>query len=132
MTEDEFNSLGATDDPKGEASSGVRTFKTGATRNSNVVKYDYEGFLCLRALERYAQYMHKHRQLEDGSLRNSDNWQKGIPLSEYMKSLWRHVIAVGKHHRGIPEKEPLEDALCGILFNTFGYLHEHLKSKRLD
>ncbi len=106
----------------------TRQFDTGATRNSEEGKFDYEGFLCFRALERYAQYMHKHRHLDDGTLRDSDNWQQGIPLSVYVKSLWRHVIAVSKHNRGIPEKEPLEDALCGILFNTFGYLHEHLKS----
>ncbi len=113
-----------------------REFSSGATRNSEEGKLDYEGFLSLLALARYAQYMHKHRHLEDGSLRDSDNWQKGIPLSAYMKSMWRHLIQVWCWHR-LPdicvadeEKETLEDALCGMIFNAMGYLHEVEKEKQ--
>ncbi len=58
-----------------------REFISGATRNSEEGKLDYEGFLSPLALARYAQYMHRHRELEDGTLRASDNWQKGIPPS---------------------------------------------------
>jgi hypothetical protein len=76
--------------------------------------------------------MHKHRFQADGSLRDSDNWQKGIPLAAYVKSAWRHFLDVWAHHRGFGElaREPLEDAVCACLFNLSGYLHEHLKARR--
>jgi hypothetical protein len=32
-------------------------------------------------------------------------------------------------HRGYKGRETIEDALCGILFNTMGYLHEIEKKK---
>lgn len=106
----------------------VRTFETGATRDTEEGKLDYEGFLSPLVLERYARYMDKHRQQSDGSLRDSDNWQKGIPLSAYMKSGWRHFFDWWMEHRGIPSREGLEDALCALLFNVMGYLHETLKA----
>jgi len=105
----------------------VRTFDTGATRDSNTEKYDYEGFLSPLVEERFAQYMHKHRKQADGSLRDSDNWQRGIPLDAYMESMFRHFFDVWKEHRGFPTKEGLEEALCALKFNVNGYLHETLK-----
>jgi hypothetical protein len=107
----------------------VRQFDSGATRNLDDGKVDFEGFLSPLVLERYAQYMHKHRQQADGSLRDSDNWQRGIPLPVYMKSAWRHFFDVWKEHRGISTPEGLEDSLCALLFNISGYLHEHLKGR---
>lgn len=53
----------------------VREFDTGANRDLDEDKYDYEGFLNPKVLEAYAKYMHKHRYLKDGSIRDSDNWQ---------------------------------------------------------
>lgn len=108
----------------------VRRFETGATRDSDDGKPDYEGFLSPLVLERYGTYMHKHRLQTDGSLRASDNWQKGIPKREYMKSGWRHFVDWWKEHRGIPSRDGLEEALCALIFNASGYLHEHLKEKR--
>ena len=106
----------------------VRAFDTGATRNADTGKFDYEGFLSPLVLERFAQYMHKHRHQADGQLRDSDNWQKGIPFDAYMKSMFRHFMDVWCHHRGLPlAKEPLEEALCALLFNVMGYLHETRK-----
>jgi hypothetical protein len=105
----------------------IRTFSSGASRNPSAGKPDYEGFLSPLVLERYAQFLHKHRQMEDGSLRDSDNWQKGIPITEYMKSLWRHFMDVWKHVRGIPCKDTFEDALCAVIFNASGMLFERLK-----
>jgi len=107
----------------------MRTFETGATRNVDTNKLDYEGFLSPIALERYAEYLHKHRFQADGQIRDSDNWQKGIPRTVYMKSLWRHFMDLWKLHRGFKASEGLEDALCAIMFNTQGYLHEYLKEK---
>jgi len=107
----------------------MRQFDSGATRNLDESKLDFEGFLSPLVLERFAQYMHAHRQQADGVLRDSDNWQKGIPQVAYMKSGFRHFFDWWKEHRGISTEEGLEEALCALLFNVQGYLHEHLKAK---
>jgi len=107
----------------------VRKFNTGATRDSETNKLDYEGFLSPLVLRRYAEYMDLHRTQSDGGLRDSDNWQLGIPRDTYMKSMWRHFVALWSDHRGCPADEDLETALCAIVFNASGYLHELLKIK---
>jgi hypothetical protein len=107
----------------------MRTFATGATRDGDADKLDYEGFLSPLALERFAEYMHVHRRQPDGALRASDNWQKGIPLEAYAKSAWRHFMDFWKAHRGVGEVG-VEEALCALIFNLQGYLHEILKAKR--
>lgn len=109
----------------------MREFNTGATRNLDDSKLDYEGFLSPLVLERFAKYMHTHRIQEDGNVRDSDNWQKGIPKDSYIKSLWRHHMDVWKNHRGLPAEEDLETAICASIFNLQGYLHEHLKNKAI-
>lgn len=103
----------------------IRKFETGATRDTATDKFDYEGFLAPQVLKRFAEYMHKHRQQSDGSLRDSDNWQKGIPLDAYMKSAWRHFMDWWTAHR---EGRVDEEALCALLFNVQGYLFEVLRS----
>ena len=108
----------------------MRKFETGATRNDDDGKLDFEGFLSPLTLERFAEYMHKHRLQADGQLRASDNWQKGMPVSEYMKSKWRHFMATWKAHRGYPAPD-IEESLCAELFNTMGMLHEILKCKNV-
>jgi hypothetical protein len=119
---------------------GVRQFGTGATRDLDANKLDFEGFLSPLVLERYAEHMHKARKMPDGSMRESDNWQLGIPVVAYMKSLFRHFFSVWKLHRGLPVSEvvrgetihkDLETELCAVLFNASGMLHEVLKAKRV-
>ncbi|KKL53228.1 hypothetical protein LCGC14_2277510 [marine sediment metagenome] len=118
----------------------MREFDTGATRDSEEGKLDFEGFLSPLALDAYARYMHGHRKQADGALRDSDNWQKGMPFSSYMKSLWRHLFVAWRMHRALgawseETRVIMIEALCGILFNTFGYLHEFLlerEEERLD
>lgn len=110
----------------------MRNFNTGATRNSDEGKYDYEGFLSPLVLERYAQYMNKHRKQADGKIRESDNWQKGFGdahLSVCIKSAWRHFMDLWKQHRGYPGQDTLEDSLCALLFNIQAYLFKILKDK---
>jgi len=109
----------------------MRTFDSGATRDNDKGKWDYEGFLSPLALRRYAEYLHRHRIQADGELRESDNWQKGIPFTAYMKSAWRHFMEMWTLHRAslraplTPKgSEDLEDAICGVIFNAMGYLHE--------
>lgn len=113
----------------------MRKFESGATRDSDEGKPDLEGFLSPLVLERFAEYMTKHRKQADGEVRASDNWQDGIPLDVYMKSAWRHFHDWWMQHRlriwfGPPTSDDaLEEALCAEMFNTMGYLHEHLKAK---
>ena len=109
----------------------MREFETGATRDNDDGKFDYEGFLSPIVLKRFAQYMHKHRLQADGQLRASDNWKRGIPFSAYMKSLFRHFMDVWAYHaqgaHSVEDLDALENALCATLFNVQGYLHELLK-----
>lgn len=113
----------------------LRTFETGATRDTAEGKLDYEGFLSPRVLEAFAQYMDFNRVQSDGSRRDSDNWQKGIPIPVYMKSMWRHFFDVWKLHREMKESEMSQPfaaslivwSLCALMFNVQGMLHELLK-----
>ena len=105
----------------------MREFETGATRDSDEGKPDYEGFLSPLVLARYGEYMLKHQVQPDGALRASDNWQHGMPLDCYIKSAWRHFLDWWLEHRGLPSREGLEDALCALMFNVMGYLHETLR-----
>lgn len=107
----------------------IRKFASGATRDEDHYKTDYEGFFSPLVMERFGEYMNKNRTMKNGSLRDSDNWQKGIPLSAYMKSLIRHLMEAWKAHRGFSVKECLEDSLCAVLFNAQGYLYELLKKR---
>lgn len=117
----------------GKQSSGfipLRQFHTGATRDTDEGKLDYEGFLSPAVLKVYAEYLHKHRVMCDGSVRDSDNWQQGIPLDVYMKSGCRHFMEWwGMHRAHKSETEAMEDALCGVMFNAMGYLFELLRKE---
>jgi hypothetical protein len=115
----------------------MRKFETGATRNDDSSKYDYEGFLAPRVLHRYAQYMHKHRKQADGNVRDSDNWQKGIESNAYMKSLVRHTLDLWAMHRGEKRFDPDDgheytkaELCCAVMFNVMGYLFELLRPER--
>ena len=107
----------------------MRVFNGGAVRESDDNKYDYEGFLSPLVLERFGEYMHKHRVNIKGKTRDPDDWQKGVPLSVYMKSSWRHFMDIWLYHRKIKIKESIEDSLCGLMFNVMGYLHVILGDK---
>jgi hypothetical protein len=111
----------------------ARKFKTGATRDIETNKYDYEGFLSPIVLKAYSEYMNKHRVQSDGKLRESDNWQKGFGEEHYdvcMKSLWRHFMDLWLFHRGYEGRETIDDALAGILFNTMAYWFKILNDRK--
>ena len=111
---------------------GMRIFGTGATRDTDTNKLDYQGFLSPIVLERFAQYMDQHRVQSNGSMRDSDNWKAGIPREAYIKSGLRHTMDWWLAHEGYNSREPIEDALCGVIFNSMGYLFELLKEKEDD
>ena len=114
----------------------MRYFETGASRNDNTEKYDFEGFLSPLVIEAYGRYMHKHRKQADGKVRDADNWQKGIPKNVYIKSAWRHFLDLWFLHRGYERvdenaiKISKKEALMALLFNIMGYAYEELKKKK--
>ena len=108
----------------------IREFPGGATRTDDTERLDYEGFLSPLVLRRYARYMHKHRKQANGELRDSNNWQKGIPLKEYMKSKWRHFMNTWLCIRKHKTTFDIEESLCGEMFNTMGILHEILSEPK--
>lgn len=107
----------------------VRTFATGATRDTEEGKNDYEGFLSPLVIEAFGDYMTRHRVQSDGNLRDSDNWQKGIPKDAYIKSAWRHLVDLWKEHRGLPSRDGIDEALGGLLFNVMGYWFQVLQER---
>jgi hypothetical protein len=116
----------------------MREYNTGAKRSEVKGKPQYEGYLSPLVIWRYGQYMLGHQMQEDGNMRASDNWQKGMPLDDYMDSMWRHFMDVWLFHRAKGTKNKamstptaqdidIEDALCALMFNVMGYLHESIK-----
>ena|SRR5271157_1683252 len=118
-------------DPKGMKVNG-RYFDTGAYRDIDDNKPDYEGFMSPIVIKVYGEYMAKHRKQSDGKLRDSDNWQKGMPKDTFMKSGWRHFFDWWLEHRGFKSRDGIDDALCGTIFNAMGYLYEIHKTDSLN
>lgn len=117
-------------------SQAMREFASGATRSSSDNKPDYEGFLSPIVLRAFGEYMHKHRHQTDGKLRASDNWQKGIPDAELLKSMLRHTVDVWRMHRMkvrflADEEEPknYRDQLIAIIFGAQALLYNDLVGK---
>ena len=110
----------------------IRQFDTGANRDTADGKLEYIGFICPVAMKRFAQYMHANRTLKDGTLRESNNWKKGIPIEVYWQSLGRHFFEAWRWHDSQDSQtadiDPvgLEDTLCAIMFNVQGLLRELL------
>lgn len=129
----------------------MRTFDTGASRDDSDWKLDYSGFFSPLAAQMEARYMQKHR-VQDGVLRNSDNWKRGLPIEESRKSLARHHqdlqaildgyfvydcydsngksydhLILAKEIKNLPityKQVTLEDTLCAVSFNCRSMLHE--------
>ena len=109
----------------------MRGFGTGATRTADASRYDPEGFLSPLVLERFCEYMNRHRVQADSRVRDSDNWQKGMPRESYIKGLLRHTLHAWTRLRGHIVRDDkaaanLEEDLCAMLFNTQGLLLEIL------
>jgi len=111
-----------------------RQFESGANRDTDAEKLDIEGFLHPIVLERYCEYLNKHRELPDGTIRESDNWQRGMPIKTYVKSALRHVLDVWCWHRGYPLVDrklgkplEIEDVICAVIFNFMGLLLEVIR-----
>lgn len=105
----------------------MRTFDSGATRDSDEGKPDYAGYQSPLVVQAYGEYMLKHQKQADGEMRPSDNWKKGMSRDVYFASLWRHFEDVWLEHEGYPSRDGLLEALMGMKFNLDGYIHETLK-----
>jgi hypothetical protein len=120
----------------------LKQFATGATRSADSGKNDYDGFLSFIAIEEFGDYMTRHQIQPDGAKRESDNWQKGIPIASYVKSLLRHVLELWGLQRGyISRRLQLEypgkdicflkrETACACFFNIQGFLHEFVLQGR--
>ena len=114
------------------SSSKIRTFESGATRDTVEGKLSYRRGLSAIVLRRYLQYLAKHRKQPDGSMREFDNWKKGMDFDVYLDSLLRHDIDLGIMAEGFVAEDnrgqcDIEDLLCAIIFNASGALYELLK-----
>ena len=109
----------------------MRTFKTGATRDDNTHKLNHVRGLSTQVQQRYLEYLGVHRLQKDGSLRDWDNWKRGIDVNDYRESLLRHANDAVRASMGlpVPENASLEDLLCAIRFNADGWLFELLAAK---
>ena len=110
----------------------MRNFKTGATRDTEEGKLDFEGFISPIVIQKYAEYMHENRIQADGKLRDSDNWQKHFGKDHYsvcMKSMFRHFFDVWTEHRGGKSREGMEKALMGTMFNIMAYADKYFKDE---
>lgn len=105
-----------------------RYFENGAYRDTDTGKPDYEGYISPAVIRAFGRYMLRHQKQSDGVIRESDNWQKGIPMPEYMKSGFRHFMDWWELHRQGVRCPEMEEALCALMFNVMGYLHEYLKA----
>lgn len=119
----------------------VRQFTTGANRDRVEGKLALTSFEHPLVTEAFGEYMNFNRTLGDGSMREPDNWQKGIPIAVYRDSLRRHAHDVEKWlarefeaDKGIiipPSayrfKENIVWMICGSMFNLQGLLLELIK-----
>jgi len=113
----------------------LRIFSTGATRDTTEGKHEPWGFTSALVEKRFCEYMHLHRKQSDGKLRDSDNWQNGIPVDVYKHSLSRHIQDLRLILEGYPQSalEPdLEEVLCAVLFNVQGMLYETIKNRMIS
>ena len=78
-----------------------RIFNSGALRDVGEGKYDYYGFRHPLLEQSYAKYMHKHRQMPDGTLRDANNWWKGWDTDVSLQSMVRHVEDLQALHAGL-------------------------------
>lgn len=116
----------------------TRISSTGALRDTDTGKFAYFGFNHPLVEWVFARYMHRHRKMADGSLRDPDNWCKGFddPV-ETLRSLDRHVQDAKLLQTGVAvvdergKNVTMEEALCGIRFGANALLLDLVKDKKL-
>lgn len=120
----------------------VRTFESGAFRDTDGDKLQFSRSLSPIVLIRYTEFISKHNSTKAGK-RREDNWKKGFPREAYMESKFRHFMETWLIQDGLkdyPDLDPkciedialeeLIESLCAELFNTQGFLHVLLLEQR--
>ncbi len=94
-----------------------REFETGANRNGADGKLHPYGFRNPLCEHSFYKYMDIHRVLEDGSLREPDNWWKGWDRKVSLDSMVRHVKDLENIHAGyFVYKEKIEGGELTYVF----------------
>jgi hypothetical protein len=109
----------------------IRTFASGATRDTTEGKPEPWGFTSAMVEKIFCEYMDMHRTQSDGSLRASDNWKKGFDLDSYWHSMSRHVLdfrLLWEGWDGEARTDYMIEALCGIKFNVDALILELKKA----
>jgi len=78
----------------------VRRLESGALRDTDNGKFEYFGFMHPLNDYSFAKYMHEHRKMADGSMRDSNNWWAGFGLDVCIQSLVRHIEDLKLIHAG--------------------------------
>lgn len=126
----------------------IRTFNTGANRNSDVGKVRYHGALSPLFVKGYGEYIEENSLLPDGTRRSNGNWQNlfGTPEEHEEvcnESKYRHYEDYRLIKDGFLEQSRpyLEDgitnvidaklkSLYGDLFNTQAIIFKLLLEKQ--
>jgi hypothetical protein len=100
-----------------------RVADTGANRDFANDKIDYHKFNHPIVDWSYGQFMHGHRKLADGTMRDGDNWTKGFPNEWILGSATRHMEDWKLMEKGFIVKErgkiiTLVETLNAIKFNV--------------
>lgn len=88
----------------------LRTFSTGAVRDRAAGK-GRPDLISPIALRRLGMWMEKGAEKY-----GARNWEQGIPLSEYLASAYRHLLA-------LMAGEDDEDHAAALMFNAQGFIH---------
>lgn len=110
----------------------IRTFSTGATRDTGEDKLEPWGYGSPLVDKVFSEYMLKHQIQSDGQRRESSNWKKGIPVEAFWHSLSRHILDFRLLYEGYPGQARTYDkieTLCAIKFNVDGLIHELMKAE---
>ena len=105
----------------------MRMFETGAIRDTDEGKLDVEAYLSPEFIRAFSVFMHFHQQLPDGTRRNGDDWQKGMPLDVLMKSATRHHLDWWIAHRDGQTAEGRLWSIFGLVFNAMAYATQYMR-----
>ena len=110
----------------------MRKWDTGANRNIADGKLEFARFLSPLVLKRFCEYMEKHRHLENGDVREPDNWKNLFGDNHEqvcLDSLARHFLDLWLETEGGKGREEKQDTLCAIMFNSMAILYKILKEE---
>ena len=97
----------------------IRTFDTGAIRDTGDDKEDYIESISWLTMKRYCEYMGIAAKKY-----GRGNWIKGIPVDSYEQSLLRHIQKYIANKNYNANLEPEVDHLSAALFNLQGIIHQ--------